>query len=65
MALQFHENAKTRLIEKIEIRMTLPADFPKEYVKAIVRSTRLCSVKKQMDRPPEFDITADIEGTEA
>jgi ribosomal protein S12 methylthiotransferase accessory factor len=65
MSLQFHENAKTRLIEKIEIHMTLPADFPKEYVKAIVRSTRLCSVKKQMDHPPEWDITADIESTGA
>jgi uncharacterized OsmC-like protein len=65
MAVQFHENAKTRLIEKIDIHMTLPASFPKEYVKAIVRSTRLCSVKKQMDHPPVFDITADIGGIEA
>jgi ribosomal protein S12 methylthiotransferase accessory factor len=62
MDLQFHENPKTRLMEKIEIRMILPPNFPKEYTKAIVRSTRLCSVKKQMDRPPEFEITAEIEG---
>jgi uncharacterized OsmC-like protein len=62
MALQFHEDAKTGLMEKIEIRMTLPPNFPKEYIKAIIRSTGLCSVKKQMDRPPVFEITAEIGG---
>jgi ribosomal protein S12 methylthiotransferase accessory factor len=50
-------------MEKIEINMTLPPNFPEQYKKAIVRSTDLCSVKKQILRPPAFEINARIGGT--
>ncbi|MEJ2726709.1 MAG: OsmC family protein [Deltaproteobacteria bacterium] len=65
LSLQFHDNGETGLIDKVEISMILPPNFPEEYVKAIIRSTRLCIVKKQMDRPPEFEITASIGGVGA
>jgi uncharacterized OsmC-like protein len=63
MVVRFHQNAETRLMEKIEINMTLPPNFPEQYKKAIVRSTDLCSVKKQILRPPAFEINARIGGT--
>jgi len=42
---------------KISIDVTLPAGFPEKYHKAIWRSANLCSVKKHILTPPEFEIT--------
>jgi len=34
----------------------VPAGFPEKYKKAIVRTMDLCSVKKHIINPPEFEI---------
>ena len=54
--LLFERNPKTRMIEKIIIEIQLPEDFPEKYKKAVIRSADLCSVKKHMFNPPEFEI---------
>jgi len=42
---------------KIDIDVTLPKDFPDKYKKAIWRAANLCTVKKHIITPPEFQIT--------
>jgi len=44
---------------KIGIDITLPAEFPAKYKKAIWRTANLCTVKKHILTPPEFLITLD------
>jgi len=42
---------------KMSINLRLPEGFDEKYRKAIIRSMDLCSVKKHMMNPPEFEIT--------
>ena len=56
LILLFERNQKTKMIEKIKIEIQLPADFPEKYKNAVIRSADLCSVKKHMINPPEFEI---------
>lgn len=46
------------LIGKIAIAVKLPVDFPKQYREAVVRAANLCTVKKHLADPPEFQIYA-------
>ena len=53
-------NPMTRLIERVNMDIDLPADFPGQYALALVRSAELCAVKKHLEKPPAFDIQAHI-----
>lgn len=44
-----------KMTTKIVVDITLPADFPDKYEAALVRSVGLCTVKKHLDNPPEFE----------
>jgi ribosomal protein S12 methylthiotransferase accessory factor len=46
----------TTLLTAIEI--DLPPGFPEKYRNAIIKTAGLCSVKKVIMDPPEFEITA-------
>ncbi len=41
-------------LERIEIRIQVPPDFPAKYHKALVRAANTCSVKKVILDPPEI-----------
>jgi len=58
--LSYERNHKTRMIEKIKIEIQLPGDFPEKYTNAVIRSANLCSVKRHMINPPEFEVTASV-----
>jgi ribosomal protein S12 methylthiotransferase accessory factor len=58
LVLEFDRNQKTHMVEKIFIRILLPPSFPKKYEKAITRIAGMCTVKKHLQQPPEFDIIA-------
>jgi len=45
-----------RVYQKLTIDLRLPAGFPDKYENAIVRTMDLCSVKKHILNPPEFEI---------
>ena len=45
---------------KMSINLRLPEGFDEKYRKAVVRSMDLCSVKKHMMDPPEFEITTSL-----
>ena len=48
---------KTRLIDKIELEILLPEDFPEKYKSAVVNVVNLCAVKKHFETPPEIEVT--------
>ncbi|MBN2123735.1 MAG: OsmC family protein [Deltaproteobacteria bacterium] len=54
MTCEFDESG--RVCRKLIIDLKLPEDFPDKYRKAVVRTMDLCSVKKHMVAPPEFEI---------
>ena len=45
-----------RVCQKLSIDLRVPTGFPEKYKKAIVRTMDLCSVKKHIMNPPEFEI---------
>jgi ribosomal protein S12 methylthiotransferase accessory factor len=45
-------------LAKIRIEILLPPGFPEKYRNAIVKAAELCTVKKVISDPPEFEITA-------
>jgi putative redox protein len=49
---------KTKLVGKIRIEIYLPPGFPEQYRDAVVRAAELCSVKRHIHQPPEFEIEA-------
>jgi len=53
-------NLIKRLIDKIDIEIHLPADFPEKYIKTVKRAVDQCSVKKHLLDPPEITVSAKI-----
>lgn len=49
-------NPMTRLIDKIDLEIQLPEDFPEKYKDAVINSANLCAVKRHMQQPPAFDV---------
>ena len=45
------------LITKIDLELHLPAGFPDKYRAAVINAMNLCTVKKHLHQPPEFEIT--------
>ena len=41
------------------MRITLPAGFPIKYKDAVIKAAEQCLVKRTMDNPPAFVITAE------
>jgi putative redox protein len=52
---------ETGLPRNIKLEIKLPHDFPEKYKEAVISVAELCKVKKTMDDPPVFEITASIE----
>jgi len=50
-------NDTTHLVEKINIDIVLPPNFPEKYKLAIIKTAQSCSVKKFLDAPPEIQIS--------
>jgi putative redox protein len=48
------------MVSKVSLEIQLPSDFPEKYKTAIIRSAEQCTVKKHFERPPRFEISAQI-----
>lgn len=59
LSMDVEKNPETKMIEKMKLDLKLPPDFPEKYKSAIIRSMDLCTVKKHMMDPPEFELTAE------
>jgi len=55
---RMQSNPVTGLIGKIALEIQLPPDFPEKYKSAVIKSAEQCAVKKHLEHPPEFKVTA-------
>jgi ribosomal protein S12 methylthiotransferase accessory factor len=49
-------NDTTHMVERINVEISLPADFPEKYKEAILRAAESCAVKKHLTSPPVIRI---------
>lgn len=45
-------------IESVGIQIVLDPQFPEKYLKAVIKATESCKVKKQLVHPPTYQIEA-------
>ena len=51
---------QTHLITQVNIEIILPATFPEKYRAAVVQAAQLCTVKKHLENPPQFNLFTTI-----
>ena len=51
-------NEERHLVERVEIDVKLPEDFPEKYVTACIKAAEQCTVKRHLAEPPEIVLTA-------
>ncbi len=56
LILNINKNKETHMIDKIDIEIQVPENFPENYKNAVIKSAELCSVKKHLEKPPIIDI---------
>jgi putative redox protein len=54
---RIHHDRSTGMVEKIDLEIQTPEDFPEKYLSSLIRSAELCAVKKHLENPPQFGIT--------
>jgi uncharacterized OsmC-like protein len=54
-------STETRLAEQIDLCIDLPKGFPEKYKSAVIKAADLCTVKRNILTPPQFNITAEID----
>jgi putative redox protein len=55
-----HSNPQTGMVEKVDLEIQVPPDFPDKYRDSLIRSAELCAVKKHLEHPPEFEIITSL-----
>lgn len=58
VSLGMERNPQTRMIERIDIDIDLPQEFPEKYVKTVVGAANQCTVKKHLAAPPEIRVNS-------
>ncbi len=56
LKLTSKRNEETKRLDRVEITLYLPNDFPQKYRSAIIRATDQCAVKKALLDPPEIEL---------
>lgn len=46
----------TGMVEKIDLEIQVPSDFPEKYYSALVRAADQCAVKKHFENPPQIEV---------
>lgn len=54
MRSEWSETAKR--VERIVFEVDLPPDFPEKYKESVIRVINMCTVKKHILNPPEFEV---------
>lgn len=52
-----YSNPLTHMVDKIDLDIQVPSNFPDKYRDSLIRSAELCAVKKHLENPPAFEIT--------
>jgi len=58
LTMRTHYDPAVGLIDQIELDLKTPPGFPDKYRDAIINAMELCAVKKHLQQPPAFAITA-------
>jgi ribosomal protein S12 methylthiotransferase accessory factor len=48
---------ESHILEKVDIEIVVPPEFPDKYREALVRAAGLCFIKEQLGKAPEFTTT--------
>jgi len=56
VSMTTHRNSESRMIEKMDIDIRLPQDFPDKYRDAVIKAANACTVKKHIATAPDFFI---------
>jgi ribosomal protein S12 methylthiotransferase accessory factor len=51
-------DSATKMVTKVRQEIQLPPDFPSQYASAVIKAAEGCLVKKHLDHPPIFEVTA-------
>ncbi len=55
---KLEQDKATKMVSKVLIEIKLPAGFPEEYISAVKKAAEACLVKKHLEKPPAFEVTA-------
>ena len=55
LSVEVQSHDKTRLVEKMIFNIDLAPEFPQKYTSALIRSMKLCYLKKHFEYPPQFE----------
>ena len=44
------------MVQRVELDVELPADFPAQYRDAVIKAAEHCTVKKHLEHPPLIDV---------
>lgn len=55
-----HSNPMNGMVDKIDLEIQVPAEFPEKYRDSLIRSAELCAVKKHLENPPKFDVSTKV-----
>ena len=57
---RLHMSPTTRMIEKVDLDILVPPEFPQKYHEALVRAADQCAVKKHLEQPPTFNVQTKV-----
>lgn len=57
LTLDTERSSEDGMVKAVRLRIRVPKGFPPQYREPLVRAANSCSVKKHIQKPPEFDIT--------
>jgi ribosomal protein S12 methylthiotransferase accessory factor len=60
-----HFEEATHLLDRVDLEIVLPQDFPEKYRSAIERAAAGCKVKTTLAAPPEIAVTTTVRAVEA
>ncbi|HUT65348.1 MAG TPA: OsmC family protein [Spirochaetota bacterium] len=56
LVMRTERDPQKKMIGRVTIDIILPEEFPEKYLSAVRQSAGLCTVKRNIQNPPEFDI---------
>jgi putative redox protein len=57
---RIQSNPLNGMVEKIDLEIQVPPEFPQKYHESLIRSAELCAVKKHLEKPPKFEISTKV-----
>lgn len=52
----------TGKMNRVDMDIQVPAEFPEKYHEALVRAASQCAVKKQLENPPVIEVKTSVQG---